>query len=269
MNVSRATFCVAAILGLVACPNKDKNDGASSASPSSSAPPVVSAAPPADAKPAIEPRVKAEVDGRPEGITGAPVAVPGALASLQSPAGWANAKAGDFTTVTSADKKAHLAASTVGADGAAAKLPGAATAFGVTDCEWGPPEAVVVGKTKLAATAADGVCKRGTTVVRTAYVSPTAEKLLVVGAWEPDGDSANVFGALRSIAKIPVGDTSGIAACCAALRQNARSAPPDQQSTLIMAANVCDSMRTNPQGRAALAQIRAGLRGAKMPSACR
>jgi hypothetical protein len=197
------------------------------------------------------------------------MAAAGATATLQTPKGWAPVK-GDLTVVTAPDKKAELAVgSFTPAEGPTAKLAAAATALGLASCEWGAPEPLTVGKTKLAATAADGVCKRGTAIVRTAYVAPTAEKLIVIGAVDTDGDSASVFGAMRSIAKPPTGDSSGIAACCAALRQNARMAPPEQQAYLVMAANMCDSMRRTPQGRATLAQVRAGLRGARVPSACR
>jgi hypothetical protein len=221
-------------------------------------------------KTGIEARVKAEVDTRTDGLTGSPLAVAGALASLQSPTGWATTKSGDFTVAASGDKKAQLAAAAVGPEGASGKLPGAVSALGLASCEWGSPEAVTVGKTKLAATAADGVCMRGTTSIRAAYVAPTAEKLVVVGAWDADGDSASVFGAMRSIAKATGGgDSTGIGACCSALRQNAKSAPPEQQSALLMAAGMCDALKNDPNGRAALAQVRAAAAAANVPSSCR
>lgn len=271
MNVCRAVFCATAILGMLACTKKsdDDDDGkatsAATASPSGSA----SAEPKAEARPTIEPRVKTEVDTRADGLAGTPAAAAGATAIFQTPKDWATTK-GDPTLVASADKKSNLAYGTFNpAEGPAAKLPAVATALGLTACEWSPPEPITVGKSKLASLGADGFCKRGNTLVRTAYVAPTAEKLMVVGAWDPDGDSASVFGAMRSIAKIPVGDPSGLAACCRALRQNARSAPPDQRPYLIMAANMCDSLRRSPQGRAQLRQVRASLRGARMPSSCR
>jgi len=271
MNIYRTVLCAVAVLGMLACSKKDDEDGkqpAASASASAPAPSASAAEPKAEPGPAIEPRVKSEVDGRPDGITGSPMAATGATAALQTPKGWAPAK-GEITVVTAPDKKAQLAVGAFDpAEGAAPKLPAAVTALGLTDCQWSPPEPLTVGRTKLAATGADGVCKRGKTVVRTAYVAPTAEKLLVVGAWDPDGDATSVFGAMRSIAKA-TGDSSGIAACCAALRQNARSAPPDQAPYLVMAASMCDGMRSSPQGRQALAQIRAGLRGANVPSSCR
>jgi hypothetical protein len=269
MNAHRTVILAAAVVALAACSNKkDKDDGAASAAPSGSAAPPTTVTPAAPPPPAIEQHVKVELDNRPDGITGTPFGVPGALATLHEPAGWAPTK-GDVTVLAAPDKKAQLAVTALTAGDAAAKLPAAATALGLTDCQWGAPEPLVVGKTKLASTGADGVCKRGTAVVHTAYASPTAEKLLVVGAWEDGGDTANVFGAMRSIAKPPTGDPSGLAACCAALRGNAKMAPPEQRQYYLMAASVCDSMRQNPQGRAMIAQLRQQMRGQPMPSSCK
>lgn len=268
MNVRRAIVC-ATLLGLFACGKKDDGDDKQTSSPSAaaSASGAPSAEPKAEAKPTIEPRVRTEVDNRPDGIVGNQAAAVGATAILQTPKEWATTK-GDPTLYASPDKKAQLAVTAYNpVESAAPKLPQVASAFGLAACEWGPPEPLVVGKTKVAATGADGVCKRGAAVVRAAYVATTVEKLLVVGAWDQDGDASGVFGAMRSITKVQAIDP--LAPCCAALRQNARSAPPDQANYLIMAANVCDGLRKSPQGRAQLAQIRAGLRGARLPSQCR
>jgi hypothetical protein len=270
-SVSRGAFFVAALLGLVACPQKNDDDTPKplptpSAPAAASTPTEVKVEAPA--KLAITPRVKAELDGRADGLTGTALAVTGAAASMQTPAGWTVTKA-EFSTAASADKKAQLAAGTVGPEGPTGKLPAAAAALGLTACEWGTPESLTVGKGKLPATAADGVCTRGQTQVRTAYVAPLAEKLLVVGTWDQDGDSASLFGAMRSIAKAGVGDSSGIAACCAALRQNAKIAPPEQQGGLLLAAGACDAARNNPDARAALATVRAALAGANAPASCK
>lgn len=281
MNVCRGVFLATALLSLAGCPNKDEDEGGTTmvaptnVVPAPTAP--TAAATPGTLKPdtpakmSIEARVKTELDARTDGITGTPLAAAGAQASLQTPAGWQTTKSGDLTIAASADKKAQIAAGAVGAEGATGKLPTATAALGLTGCEWNPPETVAVGKGKLASMAADGVCTRGTTQVRAAYVTPAAEKLLVVGAWDPDGDSASVFGAMRSIAKAAGGgaDPTGIGACCSALRQNAKSAPPEQQSGLLLAAGVCDTLRNDPSGRAVLAQVRAALAGANVPSTCR
>lgn len=270
MNAPRGLLVAAALLALAACGNKkEKDDGARSAEPGGSAAPPATVAPAAPPPPAIEQHVKAELDSRADGLVGTPLATAGALALLHMPAGWTPVK-GDFTVVSPADKKAQLAVGAVSAaETVDTRLPAAVAALGLTECTWSAPEPLVVGKTKLASMGADGVCKRGPVVVHTAYAAPTAERLLVVGAWEPGGDSAGVFGSMRSITKPPQGDPTGLAACCSALRQNARSAPPDQRHYYLTAAAMCDSMRHNPQGRAMIAQMRQQMRGARLPSACR
>jgi hypothetical protein len=54
-----------------------------------------------------------------------------------------------------------------------------------------------------------------------------------------------------------------------ALRQNANSAPVEQKGIFLAAAGVCDSLKNNPQGRPALAQVRAMLGAFNVPSYCR
>lgn len=64
------------------------------------------------------------------------------------------------------------------------------------------------------------------------------------------------------------GDPTGIRRCCAALAQNANSAPLDQKPMYLQAAAVCNGLVNSPQGRGALVQLRGILRGANMPSSC-
>ena len=66
----------------------------------------------------------------------------------------------------------------------------------------------------------------------------------------------------------PVGDSTGMRKCCAALAQNAKSAPPEQQGAYIAAAAACNNLVNSPQGRQALASVRGLLLGAQMPAAC-
>ena len=93
----------------------------------------------------------------------------------------------------------------------------------------------------------------------------------MVGAWDPDGDSANVFGAMRAIAKAGAGggDALGIAACCAALAQNQKSAPPEQQGAYALGVAACAAVRNSPEARTALATVRGALRGVAVPAACK
>lgn len=64
-------------------------------------------------------------------------------------------------------------------------------------------------------------------------------------------------------------DPTGIRACCAALNQNAASAPLDQKPMYIQAAAICQGLVNSPQGRQALIAVRGALRGANVPSSCK
>ena len=275
MRVRTFAFAAVALTSLVlaGCPKKD-DDSSHTAAPAATvaATPVPTAAPaptptaptqmmPEGTQPAagVEAHVKAEVDNRPDGITGTPVPVPGATAVAMAPTGWQLTK-GPFQVAASTDQKAKIAYGT-GPDGNAG-----AGALGLTGCVWNPPEPLVIGAKKVAGQGADGLCKRGAQNVKAAFV--TANSLLVVGAWDDGGDMANVFGSMRSITAA-VGGVDSIAACCNALSQNAKSAPPQQIGMYMAAAGACNAARSNPQGRAALAQVRAMLMGAQVPASCR
>ena len=275
MRVRLFAFAAVAVtsLGLAGCPNKSNDDSNTAAAPppaTVAAAPVPAPAPtptaptnmmPEGSQPAagVELHVKAEVDNRPDGITGSPVAVPGATAIAMAPTGWQLTKAA-FQVAASTDQKAKIAYGT-GPDGNAG-----AAALGLTGCTWNPPEPLVIGAKKLAGQGADGVCKRGAANVKAAFI--TANNLLVVGAWDDGGDLANVFGSMRSVTAA-VGGVDSIAACCNALSQNAKSAPPQQIGLYMAAAGAYNAARSTPQGRAALAQVRAMLMGASVPASCR
>ncbi|MEZ4296320.1 MAG: hypothetical protein R3B70_15220 [Polyangiaceae bacterium] len=272
MNVRRI-LCSAVLLGLAACSSSSSDDGTTGAPPpppattttTTSSLVLTTEGPPTKA--GIEPRVKAEVDQRTDGLTGTTLAVSGARAALQVPKDWTTKK-GAVTTVESADKKAQMAATSFSGS-PDAQITAATAALGLTACEWNPPENLAIGKTLVAGNGADGRCTKGTAQVKAAFVAGPAEGVLVVGAWEDGGDSASIFGAMRSIVRAAGSGTDGIGACCAALRQNANSAPPDQKNGLLQAAAICDGLRNSPQGKAALGQIRGLLKGANMPSSCK
>lgn len=274
MNVRRFACC-AVLLGLAACSSSGDDDkgGATTApatttSTTTTSSLVLQVEPPV-AKPGVELRVKAEVDNKPEGITGATLAVPNTRATLQTPTGWTTAK-GDVNVVTSADKKTQIAATSYTAGQTGPRRDAVATALGLTACEWNAEDSLTIGKNTLSGSGADGLCTRGAAKVRTAFLTSTGEGLMVMGAWEDGGDSASVFGSMRSILKVAGGAANdGIGPCCAALAQNANSAPPDQKVYLLQAAAICNGLRNSPQGKAALGPVRAALRTANMPSACR
>lgn len=63
---------------------------------------------------------------------------------------------------------------------------------------------------------------------------------------------------------------SSLKNCCAALAQNAKSAPPPNNVYMSQAAAVCYSMVAQGQGSGTiLGAIRGALKGANMPSSCR
>lgn len=272
-------------LALAGCPEDDTAPPAPSATPQASTTP--SAAPsatlepadatnkPASANPAgIEPRIKAEVDGKDPDAGGGPtLAVTGSKATFTAPTGWKTNKSGNYTVATTADEKARFAAGGFAeGEDPATKLGDASAALGLTDCEWAAPESVSMGKDRLPATVADGKCKRGGASVKAAYATLAGTDLNVIsmGAWDAGGDAAGMFSCFRSVKKgAGGGDATGIAACCAALRQNAVSAPPEQKGGYLAAAGACQAIINNPQGRAALAGVRALLAGASAPAACR
>ncbi len=273
----------AAVLMLAACPEKDKDkdddedEGGKTKKTATAETTSAATTPPASTTPApvttetaprpagIDPKVKAEVDNRADGITGTPLPVAGARAVVMQPAGWTPPTKGEAQVVTSTDQKARLGLASFGPEGHDAKLPNVATAAGLTNCQWAPAEAAVVGKDKLNAQVADGSCTRGAGQVKAAYMA--VDGLLVLGSWDPGGDEPNVFGSMRSVAKAAVG-TDGVAACCAAIRQNMKSAPPQQIPFYTAAAGACDNLKSNPQGRAMLGQVRAMLKGANVPASC-
>jgi len=96
--------------------------------------------------------------------------------------------------------------------------------------------------------------------------APTPTPLVV----EEDAGSDAADDADADAGKKVVGnyDSTGIKACCNALRQNANSAPLDQKGTYLSAAGVCDGLVNSPQGRQALSAVRGMLKGANMPSSC-
>jgi hypothetical protein len=263
-------------LGLVvtACSGHDGESGAASASskPTStettSAKPAQSAPTPtieAPVQPAgVIARVKAEVDKRSDGLAGTVVPVTGARAALQSPKEWTTTK-GPTTLVTSTDKKAQLAASSYGTEGADKKLAEVLGAAGLTACTWGPAEPVSAGKHDLPGQVADGLCTQGGAQVKTAWLA--SEGLLAVVSWADGGDDRSLFASLRSIVR--AGGTDGVAACCDDIRRNMKSAPPQQQPIYAAAAQTCDNLRSNPQGRALLGQVRSLLSSVNVPSTCR
>ncbi len=285
MNVklSRSGLVILGVLALSAC-KEDETDttpptptAADTGTPTPE--PVPSAQPPTaltvdngqgPAAQGIDPRIKAEVDNREpdEGFTGSALSVPKGTFTIAT--GWTKSTSGKFQVAKDAGAKTWFAAGSTGTASPTASLDAAATAMGLTDCKWAATESATVGKDKLVSTVADGVCKKDGNDVKAAYAALNSENILAMGAWADGGDAGAMFNSFRSAKKATGGgDASGIAACCAALQQNAASAPPQQKGAYLAAFGACNAVRNSPQGRAALAGVRAMLAGVNMPAACR
>jgi hypothetical protein len=279
--MSKHAWVLLAVLPLAGCPEEEETETAPTPTTVATEPTVQESATPlvpataSAANPAIEPRAKAELDNKdPTNTTGATVAAEGGKATFVAPTGWTAAKSGTWNTVASSDQKTKFAAGGFAAgEDPTAKLSEAASALGYTECSWATGESISMGKDKLPATVADGVCKRDGNPVRTAYATLSGDGMSTVamGGWDaPGGNAAEMFEIFRNVKKAAVGgDPTGIAACCQALQQNAASAPPEQKGAYIAAAGACNAVRSSPQGRAALAGVRALLAGANVPAPCR
>jgi hypothetical protein len=88
----------------------------------------------------------------------------------------------------------------------------------------------------------------------------------IVDAGPPPSDAPDDADA-PDAKKVGSGDASGIRVCCAALRQNAKSAPPESQGAYLLAAGACDTMAKT--GTLKLAQLRGMLLGAGLPATCK
>jgi hypothetical protein len=259
-----------ALLALTGCPQDDTTTTASQTTDSTSQPSAKpnSTAPTAltvdegTKDPAIEARAKAELDGKEPDADYKGSTLAAGKASFTSPDGWKTVS-GSFTATTAKDDKARFGA------GSGSDTDAAAKSLGLSDCKWNPTESISLGKDKLAADVADGLCKRGAGKAKAAYATLSAENVIAMGAWDADGgDSKPVFNAFRSAKKASGGPGApgGLAACCAALAQNANVVPLNQKGAYLSAASVCRSAQGNP---AAISMIMGALKGAKMPAVCR
>jgi hypothetical protein len=97
----------------------------------------------------------------------------------------------------------------------------------------------------------------------------TASAPAVVMPEEPDAGAAADAGDAAAPKTGTGGGAFGqISKCCAALRANAKSAPPEQMGGYMAAAQACEGLKNTPAANMAFSQIRMFLAGAKMPGAC-
>jgi hypothetical protein len=67
----------------------------------------------------------------------------------------------------------------------------------------------------------------------------------------------------------PMRPNQTLARCCAALKQNAASAPAPTNTYMLAAAGICDgAAAAGKDNAAAMGMIRAALRGANLPGGC-
>lgn len=184
--------------------------------------------------------VKSELDNRSDGVTGTPVTASGAKASIQVAPDWKIVK-GAVETASATDQRSRLGVAAYGAEGPAGQLDKLASGTGVGGCQWAAPQTLTVGKDNLPTQAADGTCSKGATKESAAYMA--AEGLVVMGSWDDGADRNALFGAMRSVAKPKMGTAgpTNLVACCRALAQNAKSAPPPQNAYMLQAAATCEA----------------------------
>jgi hypothetical protein len=279
---------IALVAALCGCPEEDGDDApptkttttttsetpATATTPSASATLTPATAAPPPTTPGVEPRAKAELDGKadPAAAGGPTLTATGTKATFTTPSGWKTAKSGDIDTATSADAKSAFATVTFKGADPNAKRDAAAAALGLTACTWGVAEPIALGKDKLPANVADGACTRNGAPTKTVFTSIAGTDLdvVAVGTWDaPGGDANAVFSVFRTAKKAGAGGVDGIAACCAALSQNMANAPPEQKGFYAAALGVCNSVKSNPDARAALAQVRGALAAVGAPPACK
>ena len=159
---------------------------------------------------------------------------------------WKKSSSEGFTVFEAADGKARFAAN--GSSNPSGDLEKAAKALGLTDCKWGTAGSISLGKDNLAADVADGTCKRGAGEVQAVYATLADEGSIAIGSWDAGGDDKSVFESFRSATKVTATGFNPIAACCAALAQNAASAPPQFKGAYIAAAGACNAVKNDPEG---------------------
>lgn len=282
----RALFALSLVALTAACKDKDESgdDGSKKSAVSAAATQSAAPTPPPPAETATAAAVvpetptglaRTELDGKePDaGWSGGTLVV--SKLTFTTPQGWAS-KSGDFNSASAADGSSGFSAGKY-PDGAAATSlrDAAAKALGLTECNWGSADGISLGKDKLAAQASDGTCKHDGKAAKAIFASTsgTDMNVLAVGFFDEGKDMKPMLNTFRSAKGASVGgakvDNSGIAACCAAIRQNKASAPLMYQGMYAAAEGACAAAMGNPQGKAALASVRGMLSAAGVPAACR
>lgn len=106
--------------------------------------------------------------------------------------------------------------------------------------------------------------------VATVAPAPTPTPVVTAAPMIPEEDAGpDVVDAAPDVKVVTGGGSfATISKCCAALSQNAASAPPEQKGSYLAAAAACQGLKNTPVAQQAFSQIRSFLIGAKMPGAC-
>ncbi len=287
--ISNRALVALSLVALTAACNKDKDETGdeakkattSTATAQTAAPPPPPPPPAATSVAAVVPETptglaRTELDGKePDaGWSGGTLAV--SKLTFTTPKDWAT-KTGDFTAAVAADGSSGFAAGKYPDGAAPASLrDAAAKALGLTECSWGSTDSIGLGKDKLPAQAADGTCKRDGKPAKAIFAATSGKDMnvLAVGSFDDGKDMKPMLNTFRSAkgaggGGTGTGDSSGVAACCAAIRQNKASAPIMYQGAYAAAEGACAAAMTNPQGKQALGAVRSMLSMAGVPAACR
>jgi hypothetical protein len=134
----------------------------------------------------------------------------------------------------------------------------------VNDCVWARPELTRVERTKIEAEIVDGTCRRKGDVVSAARVRyATANTAFFV--WAKGADLTVLWQIARSVDHL---SPQRLAACCAALLANRKSAPPRLIAGFQQAMDICTLDRAGANADT-IPKIRAALNGEFVPAACR
>lgn len=232
--------------------------------------PIDVAAPSATVTASAKPRLVPDLDGASEVdqrvdelATGSVARAVGATGEVQLPEGWTGAPSEQGTLGRSPAGEGSMHVGTN--DATEASVDAATRSLAISKCTWGPSSNVTVGQDERASTIADGTCMRGAVALHATLFEDREAQLLVLGVWAQRADGVAIFGSIRSLRKRTL---DGMAVCCMALAQNAKSAPPQLRNTFIGAAAICNASKNDP---AALGQLRAILAGSgvTLPAACR
>ncbi len=203
---SRSFLSVCAVAGLLAataCESKSTTTGSTgSAKPAATtAAKATSGTSSADvsARPKPKARAKAALnEAKPvEQPGGKWVDIPDTIGTFQIPKDWKIIEGGPkgWALISSPKETSGLIATTYKkGDSSAAKLDQASTNLGFSKCDWQGTDDVIVGKDKLPAKVADGVCLQEDTGVYVIYLMAQSDdvNVFIMAGWDEDAPEEDI-----------------------------------------------------------------------------